>query len=394
MADRLRVRAYNVRFGDALLVTVPDRDPGSGETTRRNLLLDVGNVLTEEGGDDAVFRPVLEDVIRELDGRPLDLYVMTHEHLDHVQGLFYAATKLFPDGGLAQRLKVDYAWLTASAAENYYDTHEEARRKKDLWLEAYRRIESHLRALPAGRTSGFAGLLANNNPRSTGECVAFLRKLAREARTFYVHRQFAPAGKHPFREARLEVWAPEEDTSDYYRGLLPMAFPAAPGPGGETPEPSEVPKPPPGVDAGAFFDLVESRRSGVADNLLAIDRAANNTSVVLCLEWRGRRLLFPGDAELGSWRMMEAKGVLKPVDFLKVGHHGSHNGTPAGARLDAVLPRPATGGKKRRAVISTWTDTYPGIPHEPTNEKLRQRCTLRTTLDDRTKPFVDTFFSG
>jgi len=25
--DTLRVRAYNVRFGDAILVTVPDRDP-------------------------------------------------------------------------------------------------------------------------------------------------------------------------------------------------------------------------------------------------------------------------------------------------------------------------------------------------------------------------------
>ena len=98
MSGTLRVRVYNVRFGDAILVTVPDRDPKTKKTTTRRILIDVGNAPkvagTGEGGDDAVFEPVLADILGELDGQPLDLYVMTHEHLDHVQGLFYAATKL------------------------------------------------------------------------------------------------------------------------------------------------------------------------------------------------------------------------------------------------------------------------------------------------------------
>ena len=55
--DTLRVRAYNVRFGDALLVTVPDRDPATGTTTTRNILIDVGNVLNKEGGDGVHFAP-------------------------------------------------------------------------------------------------------------------------------------------------------------------------------------------------------------------------------------------------------------------------------------------------------------------------------------------------
>ena len=50
--DTLRVRAYNVRFGDAILVTVPDRDPATDKTTTRHILIDVGNVLSKEGGDD------------------------------------------------------------------------------------------------------------------------------------------------------------------------------------------------------------------------------------------------------------------------------------------------------------------------------------------------------
>ena len=70
----------------------------------------------------------------------------------------------------------------------------------------------------------------------------------------------------------------------------------------------------------------------------------NNVSVVLLLEWRGRRLLFTGDAEWkgtgvregrrnSTWDVMldvpEVKDVLlEPLDLLKVAHHGSHNGTP------------------------------------------------------------------
>jgi hypothetical protein len=33
MAEELTVRIYNVRFGDAILITVPDRNPRSGKVT-------------------------------------------------------------------------------------------------------------------------------------------------------------------------------------------------------------------------------------------------------------------------------------------------------------------------------------------------------------------------
>jgi hypothetical protein len=152
--------------------------------------------------------------------------------------------------------------------------------------------------------------------------------------------------------------------------------------------------PPAGVDAGAFYNLVEARRRGVSDNLLAIDKAANNTSVVFLLKWRGWRLLFAGDAEIRSWRTMQREGVLAPVHFLKVSHHGSHNGTPEGDIFDAVLPASAPDQRERRAAISTWTDTYPGIPHPPTNARLTSRCALRTTLDDAQALFFDLDFPG
>ena len=94
--------------------------------------------------------------------------------------------------------------------------------------------------------------------------------------------------------------------------------------------------------------------------MLAIDRAANNTSIVFELRWRGWTLLFTGDAELRSWSLMKQR--LRPVHFLKVGHHGSHNATPGEYVLDRMLPRRNGGKRARVAVVSTCTRVYGGVP--------------------------------
>lgn len=391
MPNRLRVRVYNVRFGDAILITIPDRNPANGRITRRNILLDVGNALTKEGGADDVFEPVVNDIINQLQGQPLDLYIMTHEHLDHVQGLYYAERTIFPNGWLKNQLKVNTSWFTASAADNYYDNHPEAKRKKLTINEAYDEIASYLHTHPASEK--FRSLLEINNYRCTKDCVDYLKTLA--TNTHYVYRGLDVARLHPFREAKFEIWAPEEDTSNYYSTLVPMALESDVRAAGRADSLSMI-VPSPGVDAGAFYDLVKARSHGFADNLLAIDKAGNNTSIVLMLEWRGWRLLFTGDAEVGSWQRMYNEGVLKPVDFLKVSHHGSHNGTPDARILNEVLPLPGGGRNKKRAIISTWEESYPGIPHDPTNRKLRKRARLRSTLDrcNRNSLYMDAYFTA
>jgi len=72
------------------------------------------------------------------------------------------------------------------------------------------------------------------------------------------------------------------------------------------------------------------------ESLLALvrilDDAMNNTSVILLFEVGGKRLLFPGDAQIENWpyalRHEEIKDRLKNVNVYKVGHHGSLNATP------------------------------------------------------------------
>jgi beta-lactamase superfamily II metal-dependent hydrolase len=390
MTEDLVVRMYNVRFGDAILVTIPDKDPSTGRTATRRILIDVGNAPkvagTGQGGDDKVFETVVGDILNQLGGHPLDLYVMTHEHLDHVQGLFFASTKL-PGLDLAGRLKVRHVWLTASAALNYYDECPEAKKRHVEFEAMYRRVAALMEARPAAATQGVLDLLANNDPTKTRQCVDFLRALC-PGKTHYIHREADLRETHPFREARLSVWAPEKDTSDYYGRFLPLdagAVPLAPEATGKPDAgrmpPIPDPLPPPGVDVGAFLSLIKARRSGAIDNLFEIDKAANNTSIVFAVEWRGWRLLFAGDAEIRSWKTMFREGVLKPVHFLKVSHHGSHNGTPADDVFEAILPTAPPDNRPRHAVISTWEDTYPGIPHPPTNNRLAERATVHSTLD-------------
>jgi len=400
--DTLRVRVYNVRFGDGILISVPDRGLG-GTTTLRHILIDVGNSWNKAGGTNDVYKPVLENILTELDGKGLDLYVMTHEHMDHVEGLLYADLNVY-DGKLKEKLGVKHSWLTASSAPDYYDTHPKARELHLQMEQTYQTIASYLMASPEVLPKGMQTLLDINNLAGTDECVKFLRKLTPEECTHYIHRGMDLTGLHDFQETKFEIWAPEEDTSVYYAHPLPMALnflPAAPAQGATESPKAEIitPVPPSGVDASAFYQLVEQRKNGAIDNLMAIDKAENNTSVVFTLEWRGWRLLFAADAELRSWQIMQGleERVLKPVDFLKVGHHGSNNATPQPEILDKILPVPYH--RERTAALSTFIGDskhpqYHGVPDPNTLDRIKTRCTLKDTRDVDFGKYIDIQFQG
>lgn len=75
-----------------------------------------------------------------------------------------------------------------------------------------------------------------------------------------------------------------------------------------------------------------ARAKALLELVLIMDDALNNTSVILLFEVGGRKLLFPGDAQIENWEYAlhdeEAMKLLADVDVYKVGHHGSRNATP------------------------------------------------------------------
>lgn len=379
MQQTLRVRVYNVRFGDAILISVPEQE--GDEVVLRHILIDVGNALGTAGGKDFVFKPILNDIRAQLNGARIDLYIMTHEHMDHVQGLFYGETK-----EALPRLPVSNAWITASAEDGYYErqwpTEEDGKPLKhpgQARLEADAAYEAGAQFVGALRMAGLApspfvdALLNVNNPRSSIDCVNYLRHLAPEANTHYVYRgKDRLDERHPFKTAKLDLWAPEENTAIYYGEFRQVSLGIAAGGEGEPVKLADV-DPPPGVDAGAFYRLVAYRRENVFGNLLAIDKAKNNSSVVLFLQWRGWNLLFPGDAEIRSWQEMDKRGQLQPVHFLKISHHASENGTPEDELFNKLFPLTPPDGRSRVAVASTFNDVYEPIPHPPTIERYQAR---------------------
>jgi hypothetical protein len=213
---------------------------------------------------------------------------------------------------------------------------------------------------------------------------------------------------------KLKVLGPMGDIDRYYLGgnglmntankLIPSAV--AEGYAAIYLDPRTVDVKPPRNISAQDFRLLRGR---IQANALAaaavVGHAVNNLSVVLLLEWHGRRLLFPGDAEWsearkgtvldgssnGSWNVMwkERKADLsRPLDFYKIGHHGSENATPwkppdpktgeehpINEILDSLLPRPAAGEPPQaHAVVSTQrTPRWPSIPNAALLEEIGKR---------------------
>jgi hypothetical protein len=113
-------------------------------------------------------------------------------------------------------------------------------------------------------------------------------------------------------------------------------------------------------------------------------KVTNNTSTVLLIRWKGKRLLFVGDAEWeakfregranGGWNVMwhERKSALgEPIHFLKVGHHGSENATPWNESEEEVTePGTMRCHLPCRWVASNWLPG-PGFTSARTTRRFR-----------------------
>ena len=127
------------------------------------------------------------------------------------------------------------------------------------------------------------------------------------------------------------------------------------------------------------------------------DKTLNNQSLVVLFTWRGKKLLFAGDAQAGNWvhwlydlekpsklggeQLAEAsQALLGELDFYKVGHHGSTNATPIAA-VNAM-------GKGLAAMCSTEANTYGSaekeseVPRLPLLDALNEKCEQVVRSDD------------
>lgn len=89
--------------------------------------------------------------------------------------------------------------------------------------------------------------------------------------------------------------------------------------------------------AALFADLNrEEERETFRQKLSALDGAMNNYSAILLLDYRGTRILLPGDTNRLGYGEIAPEDL--PAHLFKVGHHGQRDGADA-ALIRAVRPK-------------------------------------------------------
>lgn len=396
MSVQITVRAYNVRFGDCTLLSIKDGD------VERHALIDFGNAPTavkRDGGRNDVFEPVARD-IRQRTGGVLDLLVMTHEHLDHLEG-FYHQRAIF------NAMTVRQVWFSLMSRPGYYDEFTNATPQK-LALRSLAQLVKRWRQADRFRLvpETLQAVVANNNmfELSNAERVDYLRGLTAEPRYFSRDRKTGVTAHGLGPRVRVDVLAPESDASVYYTRLAGQAFglgerlhhaASTMGPGRHLSRKTRTLRRPPHMAADEFDRLKDEIAELDVSSVFAIDKAANNTSLVLRITVGNKVLLFAGDAEEESWVQMARRRLLTPVDFLKIAHHGSINGMPfegEHAVVDALLRT----RKRTTALISTCRGVYgesreTEIPSHRLVEVLQSRCRRVVVTEDSAAPgdFVD-----
>ena len=346
MTSRVTVRMYNVGFGDCFLMRLHEE----GERDRA-ILVDCGR-HSGTLPDQPDFWDVVQQVVADLprvDGHPvIDVLVMTHRHRDHVHG--FSRKELWGD------VQVGEVWMPWT--EN--DADPLAKSLRALQHAAATRAYYALLTLRPGRSPAREIALNSITNEQAMETLAgfgtprYLPDALRPQATVLEGKDGPglglPAG------VTVYVLGPSRDkkiitTLDPPAGAAYLRLvPAAPGePEDATGE--DVPAPWGGhwdlevdeykskvgtaaelIDRDLLDELEQAAATDAEGLAMSVDKALNGTSLVLLFEIGDLCLLFPGDAQWGTWQAMLAnedwKDKLGKVRFLKVGHHGSHNATP------------------------------------------------------------------
>ncbi|MGH9279731.1 MAG: MBL fold metallo-hydrolase [Acidimicrobiales bacterium] len=369
MADhdvQIRVRMYRVGFGDCFLVSFLDARPA-------HVLVDCG---VHVRGNVNTMEAVVAN-IREVTGGDLAVVIASHAHEDHIRG-YGRHSDVFG------QLRIGEVWMPWSEDPSD-ETAIELRRKRAelaLALDAY----NNLRGLSE------AAVAALDNAAAVSRNVAALDQLRAGFGTGATVKYLKGGDTidEPGGVAGLSVRAlgPPKDESFLKRLDPPSAerFLRL-GPDGEPAEDGIQPfddgwvRPQaPNVFSPGDLQRLSQVTAPPGEALaFTLDQGLNNTSLVLLFSYRGRRLLFPGDAQWGGWQSWlekpEAAELLGTVDFVKIAHHGSENATP----------RSALQGMSRgslAAMVSTQEVPWPSIPYKALYEAIEAQTAHHVVRSD------------
>ncbi len=348
------MRAYNVLFGDALVVSW-DEDDGV-----HHAWIDFGNFHNDPN---AVFEKVYNDVLARTGGK-LDLLVITHRHLDHMEG-FHSLRKRFKADFTINRLW--HAHVTP-AVDHVFDNRGAVAPQHAAGLDSGQRHRHRADVPEQLRRQG------RQNPQADGGILKDIGVPA--SRTFKIHRGLDLKSALPpgLKALEIEVLAPETNSKRYLQpiehALQARGIAISSAAGGRIKATREDP-----FDGARAVKFNRSTLAGLADVarlrrqlqtgglevLAAVDTTRNNTSIVMRLTHGSARLLLVGDAEEMSWEIMRKNGAPLRASVMKIGHHGSINSSPDWS-FSEVMPKKLAGNA---AVVSTDPTRFTGENEVP-----------------------------
>jgi hypothetical protein len=397
------IRAYDVGFGDCFLLSF------HYAKVDRHVLIDFGSTRLPAGktGQPGKYLKRIAAQIREDCGGKLTAVIATHRHKDHISG--FARRDDEGPGAIIRALKPEVVlqpWTedpeAARDAKKPTKGVHGARLHRNLMLRSLedmnhfagfaRQAATHLRGSHLARARRQLEFLGDDNELTNRDAVVNLMTMGRrKARYLYAGASsgleglLPGVGTHvlgpPTLEQAPDIKVQTSRQADEFWHLR-SGFWARRGAVAKSTAPlfpSLVTRNTP-WDARWFRYHAQVEQ---AESLLSIvrtlDKAMNNTSLILLFEIGSTCLLFPGDAQWENWRYALGKDkyrkLLARVNVYKVGHHGSLNATPKS--LWNGFSNKGMAGRARRLV--TMLSTLDGV-HGDSEATAVPRSTLVKTL--------------
>jgi hypothetical protein len=416
---RLDIRSFQVGFGDCFLLSFV-----YAEQDQRHVLIDFGTTglpssRAKSAPTVSTHMPRVANEIGSICGkRGLTALVATHRHADHISG-FGTDSRTGESGKIIKSLEprvVIQPWTEDPDAKRNATrpSSDSVRSPKSFVaaLDAMHRVAEQALQISLNRPAWMGARLARElqflgmenikNQSAVSNLIAMGRApgtravwashgasahLGRLLPGVKVHVLGPPTldqsekirvqrSKDPDQFWHLLAADPVKESNAFAHGLLKR------GAGGNLPP-----------EARWFRERLDDLRGEqLLEIVRSLDDQMNNTSVILLFEVFGKKLLFPGDAQLENWSYAlqdapdaaKTRKLLAGVDVYKVGHHGSLNATPKKLLWENFEKR---NGRR----LTTLLSTLPGkhghatkkteVPRKTLVEELRSGSNLFSTDD-------------
>jgi len=388
-----RVRAYQVGFGDCLLLTF------EYPSSKRHVLIDFGSVRLPKHAPKDQMMKIAQDIQKICGSDGLTAVVETHRHRDHISG--FSTDKKNDPGKIIAGLKpmlVLHPWTEDPKAKTDAQTATATGNDTQAFvgrLDAMQAFSAAAYAeyqqLQARNCPGLAAELgfAGENNLPNDSAVRNLMSMVPDKKHEYLNcgmktslASLLPGvkvwvlGPPTLKQSKAiqkessankdEFWQLQKSTGNFDRS---QHFGADSELKGRPPESSRW-----------FLRRADKLRADQMLGLVRIlDKAINNTSLILLFEIGDKRFLFPGDAQWENWSYAlsrpELKALLTNVELYKVGHHGSRNATPK------TMWTAVKGGGKLNTIVST----LPGVFGNEKSKTEVPRTSLISELEKNSK---------